>query len=151
MGGDHGLPEPHSALLATFKHDGDAFCMEALEEALALHGRPAIFNTDQGSQFTSFDCTNVLKETRSNISMDGKGRWMENVCIERLWRSLQYECIYLNAFEPGLQARKQIGAWMAHDNHTRPHSTHHGQTPDEVYKGTKFSQGQAPEKWKEAA
>jgi len=105
---------------------------------LALHGRPEIFNTDQGSQFTSFDFTNVLKESRIKISMDGKGRWMDNVFIERLWRSLKYECVYLNAFETGLQARKEIGAWIRHYNETRPHSTFNGQTPDEVYYGTDF-------------
>ncbi len=110
-----------------------AFCVEALEEALAWHGSPEIFNTDQGAQFTSFDFTNVLKENGIKISMDGKGRWMDNVFIERLWRSLKYECVYLNAFETGRQARKEIGAWLAHYNEARPHSTFDGQTPDEVY------------------
>ncbi len=109
------------------------FCVEALEDALARYGRPEIFNTDQGSQFTSFDFTNVLKENGIKVSMDGKGRWMDNVFIERLWRSLKYECVYLNAFETGLQARKEIGAWIRHYNETRPHSTFDGQTPDEVY------------------
>ena len=78
------------------------FCIEALEEALELHGTPEIFNTDQGSQFTSFDFTNVLKENGIKISMDGKSRWRDNVFIERLWRSLKYECVYLNAFDNGL-------------------------------------------------
>ena len=110
-----------------------AFCVEALEGALEQYGAPEIFNTDQGSQFTSFDFTNVLKENRIKISMDGKGRWMDNVFIERLWRSLKYECVYLNAFETGPQARAEIGAWIAHYNQTRPHSTFDGQTPDEVY------------------
>ncbi len=109
------------------------FCVEALEEALAQYGVPDIFNTDQGSQFTSFEFTAVLKDHRINISMDGKGRWMDNVFIERLWRSLKYECVYLNAFENGSQARIQIGAWLNHYNQTRPHSTFDGQTPDEVY------------------
>lgn len=109
-----------------------AFCVEALEEALSLHGKPEIFNTDQGSQFTSFDFTNVLKENENLISMDGKGRWMDNVFIERLWRSMKYECVYLNAFESGLQARR-IGQWMAFYNAGRPHSTFDGQTPAEVY------------------
>jgi putative transposase len=109
------------------------FCVEALEEALALYGVPEIFNTDQGSQFTSCEFTSVLKAHGSNISMDGKGRWIDNVFIERLWRSLKYECVYLNAFENGSQARNHIGAWLSHYNQTRPHSTFDGQTPDEVY------------------
>ena len=109
------------------------FCVEALEEALVLHGKPEIFNTDQGSQFTGFDFTGVLKAHKIKISMDGKGRWMDNVFIERLWRSLKYECVYLNAFENGLQARREIGSWIAHYNADRPHSAFDGQTPDEVY------------------
>lgn len=115
-----------------------AFCVEALEEALSLYGAPEIFNTDQGSQFTSFDFTGVLKENGIKISMDGKGRWMDNVFIERLWRSLKYECVYLHAFENGLQARKEIGRWIAHYNEIRPHSTFNGQTPNEVYDGQSF-------------
>jgi len=98
----------------------------ALEEAFSRHGQPEIFNTDQGSQFTSFDFTSALKDKGIKISMDGKGRWMDNVFIERLWRSLKYECVYLNAFENGLQARQNIGAWLAHYNQTRPHSTFNG-------------------------
>lgn len=109
------------------------FCVEALEEALALYGVPEIFNTDQGAQFTSDVFTSVLKEHGIKISMDGKGRWMDNVFIERLWRSLKYECVYLHALETGSQARHQIGAWLSHYNHTRPHSTFDGQPPDEVY------------------
>jgi putative transposase len=109
------------------------FCVEALEEALALYGRPGIFNTDQGSQFTSFEFTGLLKDQGIKISMDGKGRWMDNVFIERLWRSLKYECVYLNAFDNGLQARQEIGQWIAHYNADRPHSTFNGQTPSEVY------------------
>jgi len=115
-----------------------AFCIEALEEALALHGSPEIFNTDQGSQFTSFDFTNILRENGIKISMDGKGRWMDNVFIERLWRSLKYECVYLKAFETGHQARAEIGTWISHYNKTRPHSTFDGLTPDEVYYGRNF-------------
>lgn len=126
------------------------FCVEALEEALALYGRPEIFNTDQGSQFTSFDFTNVLKENGIKISMDGKGRWLDNVFIERLWRSLKYECVYLNAFETGLQARADISKWLVHYNETRPHSTFNGQTPNEVYNRTHI-QGNYPEYEKEAA
>jgi len=109
------------------------FCVEALEEALALYGVPDIFNTDQGSQFTSCEFTSVLKEHGIKISMDGKGRWMDNDFIERLWRSLKYEGVYLNAFANGSQARTHIGACLSHYNQTRPHSTCDGQTPDEVY------------------
>lgn len=81
------------------------FCIEAIEEAMARFGRPAIFNSDQGSQFTSPRFTELLIETSVRISMDGRGRWIDNVFIERLWRSLKYECIYLNAFETGSEAR----------------------------------------------
>ncbi|GJL55587.1 MAG: transposase [Nitrospirales bacterium] len=108
------------------------FCIEALKEALTLYGVPDIFNTDQGSQFTSYEFTAVLKDHEINISMDGKGRWMDNVFIERLWRSLKYECVYLHAFESGSQARTHIGAWFSHYNHTRPYSTFDGKTPDEM-------------------
>ena len=88
------------------------FCTEALEEALARYGRPEIFNTDQGCQFTSDDFTSVLKKAGVQISMDGKGRWMDNVFIERLWRSLKYECVYLYDFQDGHQARQIIGTWF---------------------------------------
>jgi len=91
------------------------FCVTALEEAIARFGRPEIFNTDQGSQFTSFAFTNTLKGADIRISMDGRGRWMDNVFIERLWRSLKYECVYLNAFETGSEARTGIGRWVAYN------------------------------------
>ena len=109
------------------------FCAAALEEAIARYGRPDIFNTDQGSQFTSFAFTGLLKDNGIAISMDGKGRWMDNVFIERLWRSLKYECVYLNAFETGSQARDGIGRWIAFFNEQRPHSSLGGKTPAEVY------------------
>lgn len=109
------------------------FCIEALEEALAKYGKPEIFNTDQGSQFTSPEFTNILKKATVRISMDGKGRWMDNVFIERLWRSLKYECVYLHAFETASETRAGIGRWIAYYNSERPHSTFDGQTPDEVY------------------
>ena len=96
--------------------------------AIAGFGRPEIFNTDQGSQFTSFAFTNTLQQTGIRVSMDGRGRWMDNVFIERLWRSLKYECVYLNAFESGSEARTRIGRWV-----DRPHSAFNGRTPDEVY------------------
>ena len=109
------------------------FCVAALEEAIARHGGPEIFNTDQGSQFTSFAFTNTLREAGIRISMDGRGRWMDNVFIERLWRSLKYECVFLNAFETGSEARAGIGRWISYYNTDRPHSTFAGRTPDEVY------------------
>lgn len=92
------------------------FCVQALKEAIGSYGIPNIFNTDQGSQFTSFQFTNILKDHGIKISMDGKGRWMDNVFIERLWRSLKYECVYLNSFENGWQAKRIIGNWMNHYN-----------------------------------
>jgi len=88
------------------------FCVAALEEAIARHGRPDIFNTDQGSQFTSFAFTTTLKDAGIRVSMDGRGRWMDNVFIERLWRSLKYECVFLNAFETGSEAQSGIDRWI---------------------------------------
>ena len=102
------------------------FCVEALQEALAKYGSPEVFNTDQGCQFTSEDFTSVLIQAGVQISMDGKGRWMDNVFIERLWRSLKYECVYLHAFQDGLQARQAIGTWLRYYNEERPHSIHAG-------------------------
>ncbi len=109
------------------------FCVTALEEAIARFGKPDIFNTDQGSQFTSFAFPNPLKDADIRISMDGRGRWMDNVFIERLWRSLKYECIFLNAFETGSEARTGIGSWIDYYNADRPHSAFGGRTPDEAY------------------
>lgn len=109
------------------------FCIEALPEALARFGRPEIFNTDQGSQFTSPRFTQVLKDAGMRISMDGKGRWMNNVFIERLWRSIKYECIYLHAFETGSELRDGLGHWIDFYNSGRPHSSLAGRTPDEAY------------------
>ena len=111
------------------------FCIEALEEALQAYGTPEIFNTDQGSQFTSPRFTRILKEAEVRISMDGKGRWMDNVFIERLWRSLKYECVYLQAFETGTEARKGIGDWIDFYCALRPHSALAGLTPDEAFAG----------------
>src|SRR5580698_2555914 len=109
------------------------FCIEALEEALSRFGRPEIFNTDQGSQFTSPRFTGVLQAAGVGISMDGRGRWMDNVFIERLWRSLKYECMYLHAFETGSELRTGLACWIAYYNGARPHSAFAGRTPDEVY------------------
>jgi putative transposase len=109
------------------------FCVAALEEAIVRFGKPDIFNTDQGSQFTSFAFTDTLSEAGIRISMDGRGRWMDNVFIERLWRSLKYECVFLNAFETGSDARAGIGRWIGYYNADRPHSALAGRTPDETY------------------
>ena len=110
------------------------FCVEALQEAVARYGKPEIFNSDQGSQFTSFVFTNVLKDHQVRISMDGKGRCLDNVFIERLWRSLKYECVYLWEFESGLTAMKEIGNWIRKYNWERPHSSlPDDMTPMEVY------------------
>src|SRR4051795_3731537 len=109
------------------------FCVEAVQEALARFGCPEIFNTDQGSQFTSSEFTDVLRAAEVRISMDGKGRWVDNVFIERLWRSLKYECVYLNAFESGGQAAAGIGSWIGYYNRSRPHSALAGRTPSEAY------------------
>ena len=124
------------------------FCIEALEEALKHHPAPEIFNTDQGSQFTSPRFTSILRDAGVRISMDGRGRWMDNVFIERLWRSLKYECVYLHAFETGSELREGLGRWITFYNARRPHSALGGQTPDEVYYPItpSFSPGHAPER-----
>jgi putative transposase len=112
-----------------------AFCIEVLEDALARFGRPEIFNTDQGSQFTSPRFTATLLEAGVRISMDGRGRWMDNVFIERLWRSLKYECVYLYAFETGSELRAGLAKWIGYYNTRRPHTALAGQTPEEAYGG----------------
>ncbi len=109
--------------------------MEALEAALAKYGAPEIFNTDQGSQFTSMEFTGVLKKAQVKISMDGIGRWVDNVFIERLWRSLKYEEVYLKAYEHVVEARAGIGAWIAYYNAERRHQSLVRRTPYEVYNG----------------
>jgi putative transposase len=112
-----------------------AFCIEALEEALAKHGRPEIFNSDQGSQFTSLDFTRVLLDAKVSISMDGKGAWRDNVFVERLWRSVKYEEVYLRAYDSVSEARASISRYLAFYNERRPHSSLDGRTPDEAYFG----------------
>ena len=97
---------------------------------------PEIFNSDQGSQFTSLDFTQALKNRNIRISMDGNGQWRDNVYVERFWRSLKYECVYLHAFETGSQAREGIGRWIRFYNERRPHSTHGIRTPDEAYENS---------------
>jgi len=111
------------------------FCVAALDDARARFGKPDIFNTDQGSQFTSLAFTGCLAAAGIAISMDGRGRWMDNVFIERLWRSLKYECVYLNAFETGSEARAGIGSWIGYYNTQRPHSSLGECTPAEAYAG----------------
>jgi putative transposase len=109
------------------------FCLEAVEEALARHGRPEIFNTDQGSQFTSGDFVGLLVANRIEISMDGKGSWRDNVFVERLWRSVKYEEVYLRAYDSVTEARTSLGRYFDFYNGRRPHSSHGGITPDRAY------------------
>jgi putative transposase len=109
------------------------FCTEAVEEAITRYGRPEIFNTDQGSQFTSSAFTGWLHEHGIRISMDGKGCWCDNVFIERLWRSIKYEEVYLHAYESVSQARTGIGRYIEFYNTRRPHSSLQARTPDVVY------------------
>ncbi len=111
------------------------FCIDALEEALAKHGRPEIFNTDQGSQFTSTDFTGVLLDNAIAISMDGKGAWRDNVFVERLWRSVKYEEVYLRAYDTVSEARRSIALYFGFYNGRRPHSSLDRQTPDRAYFG----------------
>ena len=113
------------------------FCIEALNEALARYGRPEIFNTDQGSQFTSLDFTGALGDAGVAISMDGRGRYMDNIFIERLWRSLKYEAVYLHELTDGFVARRVIGEWLDFYNTERPHSALSGQTPAEAYRASR--------------
>jgi putative transposase len=109
------------------------FCVQALNEALARYGRPQIFNTDQGSQFTSVEFTGTLRDAGVAISMDGRGRCLDNIFIERLWRSLKYEAIYLHELADGFVAERVIGEWIAFYNGERPHSALDGATPADVY------------------
>jgi len=110
------------------------FCVDALDDELSHYGPPEIFNTDQGSQFTSWAWTQRLKEAGVRISIDGRGRFLDNIFIERLWRSLKYECIYLHAFSGGREARQGTGDWVSFYNHRRPHAAHGGETPVKVYR-----------------
>ena len=107
--------------------------VEALEEALAKHGKPEIFNTDQGSQFTGAAFTGVLARNDIAISMDGKGAWRDNVFVERLWRSIKYEEVYLRAYDSVGEARQSIGRYFDFYNGRRPHSSLDGMTPDQAY------------------
>jgi putative transposase len=109
------------------------FCIEALNEALTLYPKPEIFNTDQGAQFTSTEFTSILKQHHIQISMDGKGRWIDNVFIERFWRSLKYEEVYLRAYQSIPEAKHFISSYIYDYNHYRRHSSLDYQTPDSVY------------------
>jgi putative transposase len=109
------------------------FCIEAVEEALARHGKPEIFNTDQGSQFTGAAFTGLLLRNGVSISMDGKGAWRDNVFVERLWRSVKYEEVYLRAYDSVPEARLSIGRYLDFYNSRRPHSRHSGRTPDQAW------------------
>ena len=109
------------------------FCVQALEEALARYGSPEIFNTDQGSQFTSSAFTDILDKRGIRISMDGKGAWRDNVFVERLWRSVKYEEVYLHAYDTVSAARAGLARYVAFYNQRRPHSSLDGKTPDEFY------------------
>jgi len=110
-----------------------AFCVETLEDALAHHGKPDIFNTDQGSQFTGAAFTGVLIKNAIAISMDGKGAWRDNVFVERLWRSVKYEEVYLRAYDSVSEARASIGRYLDFYNGRRPHQSLDGKTPDQAY------------------
>ena len=112
-----------------------SFCTDALDEALARHGKPEIFNTDQGSQFTSFAFTGRLQAPGIRISMDGRGRCLDNIFIERLWRSLKFEAVHLHEIADGFQARRLIGDWVRFYNLERPHLALDGRTPAEAYRG----------------
>ena len=109
------------------------FCIEALQEAIARYGAPEIFNTDQGSQFTSAEFTGVLKANGICISMDGKGCWRDNVFVERLWRTIKYDEVYLKAYESVSHAKASLGRFITFYNSRRPHQTFAGKTPDMIY------------------
>jgi putative transposase len=119
------------------------FCVEALEEAIAQYGAPQIFNTDQGSQFTSEEFTGVLRTHDIKISMDGKGRWVDNVFVERLWKSVKYEHVYLHAYESVDEAKRKLTSYFTFYNSHRPHSSLGGMTPDTAYFGTLQTQSAA--------
>jgi putative transposase len=109
------------------------FCLEAVEDALGHYGTPEIFNTDQGSQFTSSDFVDLLRAHGIQQSMDGKGRWVDNVFVERLWKSVKYEEVYLHAYDSVTQARQGLEGYFRFYNERRPHSSLDGKTPDQVY------------------
>lgn len=109
------------------------FCIDALQEAIARYGQPDIFNTDQGSQFTSAEFTGVLRENGIRISMDGKGCWRDNIFVERLWRTIKYEEVYLKAYDSVSAAKASLGIYLGFYNTRRPHQSLDGKTPDAIY------------------
>jgi len=111
------------------------FCIEAVQDAIDLYGTPEIFNTDQGSQFTSLEFTTLLREKGVAVSMDGRGCWRDNVFIERLWKSIKYEEVYLHAYDSVSEARRGLERYLTFYNHRRPHSKLDRSTPDEIYFG----------------
>nr|VFK01736.1 MAG: putative transposase [Candidatus Kentron sp. H]VFK02154.1 MAG: putative transposase [Candidatus Kentron sp. H]VFK05330.1 MAG: putative transposase [Candidatus Kentron sp. H] len=111
------------------------FCVDALEQALALHGKPEVFNTDQGSQFTSQAFTSILKDNEIRISMDGRGCYFDNIFVERLWRTVKYECVYLKAFDDGYALLTELRLWFPWYNQQRPHQALGYLTPAEAYFG----------------
>ena len=112
------------------------FCVDVVKEAIARYGCPEIFNTDQGSQFTSIEFTGLLKERGIQISMDGKGCWRDNVFVERLWRSVKYEEVYLRAYDSVSEAKAYLGRYFDFYNARRPHQSLDGKTPNEIYFNT---------------
>ena len=120
------------------------FCVEAVQEAMAKHGRPEIFNTDQGVQFTSAAFLDELETAGVRISMDGKGRFLDNIFIERLWRSLKYEEVFIKAYGSVLEARRGIGGWLSFYNHERPHQALGYRTPGAVFAGEACEHGDNP-------
>ena len=113
-----------------------SFCIDALEEAIALYGIPELFNSDQGSQFTSEEFTRILINNGISISMDGKGRWRDNVFVERLWKSVKYKEVYLKAYGSIAEVRRELGKYFEFYNQRRRHQGLDRQTPDEVYRAT---------------
>ena len=132
-GGDHGLGEPCRAGVAAVEHARRGVLCRGARGSALLHGRPEIFNTDQGSQFTSDDFTGTLERHKVTISMDGKGRYMDNIFVERLWRSLKYEEVYLNAYASVAEAKAGIGSWLGFYNEERQHQSLGYRTPRQAY------------------
>ncbi|XXJ20279.1 IS3 family transposase [Desulfovibrio caledoniensis] len=120
------------------------FCVSALEDAMNHYGVPEIFNTDQGSQSTSYEFIKTLRNAGVRISMDGRGRWMDNVMIERLWRSLKYECVYVRELETGSDLRSALAWWFDSYNNRRPHKTFDGRKPMEIYQARPKPEGGTP-------
>ena len=127
--------DPSVVVMAAVDHDGGGLLCQTLEDALARHGEPEIFNTDQGSQFTGQAFTGLLACNGIAISMDGKGAWRDNVFVERLWRSVKYEEVYLRAYESVGEARDSIGRYLDFYNGRRPHQSLDDATPDQAYFG----------------